>query len=53
MSSSADIPHQVIVDAFGPFVTGVMLQQMFLGVFCVQVYDYWVRHSLENRMNSI
>ncbi|KAH7334701.1 hypothetical protein B0J17DRAFT_576991 [Rhizoctonia solani] len=33
---------QVIVEkSYGPFVTGIMMQQLFLGVFCVQVYDYW------------
>ncbi|CAE6374959.1 unnamed protein product [Rhizoctonia solani] len=53
MSSSADIPHQVIVDAFGPFVTGVMLQQMFLGVFCVQVYDYWRIFPTDTTFNRL
>ncbi|CAE6473087.1 unnamed protein product [Rhizoctonia solani] len=39
--SAANPPQEVINSAFGPFVTGVMMQQLFLGVFCVQVYDYW------------
>ncbi|KAB5593780.1 hypothetical protein CTheo_2749 [Ceratobasidium theobromae] len=34
-------PASVITATFGPFVTGIMMQQLFLGVFCVQVYDYW------------
>ncbi|QRV98188.1 hypothetical protein RhiJN_26207 [Ceratobasidium sp. AG-Ba] len=35
------MPEEVITATFGPFVTGIMMQQLFLGVFCVQVYDYW------------
>ncbi|CAE7173949.1 unnamed protein product [Rhizoctonia solani] len=33
--------QEIIDKSFGPFVTGIMMQQLFLGVFCVQVYDYW------------
>ncbi|KAG8708432.1 hypothetical protein FRC09_001259 [Ceratobasidium sp. 395] len=35
------IPDVIVQSTFGPFVTGIMMQQLFLGVFCVQVYDYW------------
>lgn len=35
------IPDAVLTSTFGPYVTGIMMQQLFLGVFCVQVYDYW------------
>ncbi|KAG8743168.1 hypothetical protein FRC10_000307 [Ceratobasidium sp. 414] len=35
------IPDAIVQATFGPFVTGIMMQQLFLGVFCVQVYDYW------------
>lgn len=35
------IPTATVVATFGPYVTGIMMQQLFLGVFCVQVYDYW------------
>ncbi|CAE6438507.1 unnamed protein product [Rhizoctonia solani] len=35
-------PGQTVINqSFGPYVTGIMMQQLFLGVFCVQVYDYW------------
>jgi len=47
------IPAEVLTSNFGPFVTGVMMQQMFLGVFCVQVYDYWrifPKDTMFNRM---
>jgi hypothetical protein len=42
MSTGALPPGPILTATFGPFVTGVMMQQLFLGVFCVQVYDYWV-----------
>ncbi|KAG8901086.1 hypothetical protein FRC00_009142 [Tulasnella sp. 408] len=32
----------VLVESVGPFVTGIMLQQMLMGVLVVQVYDYFV-----------
>lgn len=37
---SAAPPRETIVQTFGPFLTGIMLQQLFMGVFVVQVYDY-------------
>ncbi|QRV84152.1 hypothetical protein RhiJN_12168 [Ceratobasidium sp. AG-Ba] len=30
------MPEEVVTATFGPFVTGIMMQQLFLGVFCVQ-----------------
>ncbi|CAE6415308.1 unnamed protein product [Rhizoctonia solani] len=41
MTLPPGITQKDVVNAFGPFVTGIMMQQLFLGVFCVQVYDYW------------
>ncbi|CAE6491985.1 unnamed protein product [Rhizoctonia solani] len=49
--SAANPPQEVINYAFGPFVTGVMLQQLFLGVFCVQVYDYWRMFPTDSPFN--
>ncbi|KAG9040963.1 hypothetical protein FS837_012907, partial [Tulasnella sp. UAMH 9824] len=34
-------PLSVIEATFGPFVTGIMMQQLFMGVIVVQVYDYY------------
>lgn len=34
-------PALVIEQTFGPFVTGIMLQQLLMGVIVVQVYDYY------------
>lgn len=36
-------PAKVIEQTFGPFVTGIMLQQLLMGVIVVQVY---VRRTL-------
>ncbi|KAG8733044.1 hypothetical protein FRC11_009046 [Ceratobasidium sp. 423] len=49
--SAANPPQAVIDYAFGPFVTGVMMQQLFLGVFCVQVYDYWRMFPTDTAFN--
>jgi hypothetical protein len=38
---SATPPESVITATFGPFVTGIVLQTLFLGVFLTQVYDYF------------
>ncbi|KAG9033008.1 hypothetical protein FRB95_000670 [Tulasnella sp. JGI-2019a] len=34
-------PEEIIAATFGPFVTGIMLQMMLMGVIVVQVYDYY------------
>ncbi|KAG8910586.1 hypothetical protein FRC00_007945 [Tulasnella sp. 408] len=34
-------PLAIIEATFGPFVTGIMMQQLFMGVIVVQVYDYY------------
>lgn len=39
-------PALVIEQTFGPFVTGIMLQQLLMGVIVVQVY---VRRALRPR----
>jgi len=31
-------PLEVITMTFGPFLTGIMMQQLFMGVIVVQVY---------------
>ncbi|CAE6412321.1 unnamed protein product [Rhizoctonia solani] len=41
----------IINQSFGPFVTGIMMQQLFLGVFCVQVYDYWRMFPTDTTFN--
>ncbi|KAJ1306008.1 hypothetical protein OPQ81_010723 [Rhizoctonia solani] len=51
--SAANPPKEVIQYAFGPFVTGVMMQQLFLGVFCVQVYDYWRVFPTDTSFNRV
>ncbi|KZW01106.1 hypothetical protein EXIGLDRAFT_719492 [Exidia glandulosa HHB12029] len=38
---AAPPPEEVIVMTWGPYVTGIMLQQLFMGVFVVQLYDYF------------
>ncbi|KDN47920.1 hypothetical protein RSAG8_03340, partial [Rhizoctonia solani AG-8 WAC10335] len=43
--------QKVIEQSFGPYVTGIMMQQLFLGVFCVQVYDYWRMFSTDTPFN--
>lgn len=48
---SAAIPASVIESTFGPFVTGVMMQQLFLGIYCVQVYDYWRMFPTDTTFN--
>ncbi|KZV90555.1 hypothetical protein EXIGLDRAFT_694575 [Exidia glandulosa HHB12029] len=37
---SANPPGSVIEATWGPYVTGIMMQQLLMGVFVVQVYDY-------------
>lgn len=38
------IPPEALIQAtFGPFVTGIMLQMLLMGVITIQVYDYYVR----------
>ncbi|CAE6468130.1 unnamed protein product [Rhizoctonia solani] len=49
--SAANPPQEWINHPFGPFVTGVMMQQLFLGVFCVQVYDYWCIFPTDSPLN--
>lgn len=34
-------PLEIIEETFGPFVTGIMMQQLLMGVIIVQVYDYY------------
>lgn len=51
MSAAAAIPQLVIESTWGPYVTGIMLQQLFLGVFSVQVYDYWRMFSNDSLFN--
>ncbi|KAG8916767.1 hypothetical protein FRC01_002881 [Tulasnella sp. 417] len=34
-------PLEIIEATFGPFVTGIMMQQLLMGVVVVQVYDYY------------
>lgn len=43
--------QKIIDQSFGPFVTGIMMQQLFLGVFCVQVYDYWRMFPTDTSFN--
>jgi len=31
-------PLEIITATFGPFLTGIMMQQLFMGVVVVQVY---------------
>ncbi|KAF8608240.1 hypothetical protein BDV93DRAFT_434373 [Ceratobasidium sp. AG-I] len=47
------IPAAVLTATFGPYVTGIMMQQLFLGVFCVQVYDYWRIFQKDTMFNRI
>ncbi|KAG9080071.1 hypothetical protein FRC06_007112, partial [Ceratobasidium sp. 370] len=47
------IPDAVLQSTFGPFVTGIMMQQLFLGVFCVQVYDYWRMFQTDTIFNRV
>ncbi|KAG8864433.1 hypothetical protein FRB97_005036, partial [Tulasnella sp. 331] len=36
------IPAEATIQAtFGPFVTGIMLQMMLMGVIVIQTYDYY------------
>ncbi|KAG8876531.1 hypothetical protein FRB98_007255 [Tulasnella sp. 332] len=43
MTSTSPVPAQdVINSAFGPFVTGIMLQMLLMGVIVVLVWDYYV-----------
>ncbi|KAG9118751.1 hypothetical protein FRC07_006596 [Ceratobasidium sp. 392] len=47
------IPDVIVQATFGPFVTGIMMQQLFLGVFCVQVYDYWRMFATDTMFNRV
>ncbi|KAG8960327.1 hypothetical protein FRC00_000635 [Tulasnella sp. 408] len=42
----------VLVESVGPFVTGIMLQQMLMGVLVVQVYDYFRIFSKDPLLNK-
>lgn len=44
--------NDVLVDSVGPFVTGIMLQQMLMGVLVVQVYDYFRLFSKDPLLNK-
>ena len=46
-------PTQLVIDSFGPFVTGVMMEQLLMGIFCVQVYDYWRMFPTDTMFNRV
>lgn len=43
MSAPAAIPEAVIEATIGPYMTGIMLQMLFMGILSTQVFDYYVR----------
>ncbi|KAG8946247.1 hypothetical protein FRC04_011993 [Tulasnella sp. 424] len=52
--ATIEVPtSDVLVESVGPFVTGIMLQQMLMGVLVVQVYDYFRLFSKDPPLNKV
>jgi hypothetical protein len=45
-------PVEIITATFGPFVTGIMMQMMFMGCIIVQVYDYYTVFPKDSQFNK-
>ncbi|KDQ16552.1 hypothetical protein BOTBODRAFT_30879 [Botryobasidium botryosum FD-172 SS1] len=53
MSAPAAIPEATIVATVGPYMTGIMLQMIFMGVLSAQTFDYYSLFPKDTLFNKV
>jgi len=51
-SAPAAIPESVIVATVGPYMTGIMLTMLFMGILATQTFDYYVMFPKDSVFNK-